>query len=475
MPEISVPFSTISELSAVLRAGELSSVELTQQLFERIENMDTALHAFVTVTRERALEEAEAADRRFGRGEALGPVDGIPFAAKDIFDVKGHATTAGTRLLDDNIATQDCTVVRKLTEAGMVLLGKTHTVQFACDITGLNHDYGTPHNPWHQTHHVPGGSSSGSAVSVAAGFVPMALGSDTAGSIRVPAALCGTVGLKPTVGRISRAGVYPLCWTFDSVGSLTHSVEDAALVHEIIQGPDSYDDATFLVKPKSVLQDLKKGVAGLDIVFGESVFFDEVDPEVEKAVREAGKMLQSLGARVASKELPEVIEAQDMPDRFNILATEAYSVNRRFIENHRKEIDPLALYMENGKNISAPEYFMTLRKRADLKRRLLERLGNIDAILVPTAPIPAKPTDIVDESIESCRRYTGIYLRNTKFGNFFDLCGISVPCGFTNDGFPIGLMIYARPFHEEVALRIGHAYERATNWHSQHPDLSWIG
>ena len=223
--------------------------------------------------------------------------------------MKGVPTTAGTHLLANNIAAQDCTVVRKLAAAGMVLLGKTHTVQFAYGAAGINHDQGTPHNPWHPVPHAPGGSSSGSAVAVAAGLVPMALGTDTGGSVRVPAALCGIVGLKTTVGRISRAGVYPLCWTLDSVGPITRSVEDAALVYQALQGTDPRDESTAGVAPHDTLRGLKDGVKGLRIAFGETLFFDDVDREVEKAVREAGQVFRSLGAQLTSVAVPEAAAA----------------------------------------------------------------------------------------------------------------------------------------------------------------------
>ncbi len=218
MPDAALEFESIASLSARIRAGQLSPVEVAEALLGRIDTFDGRLRSFIRVLRERALAQAHAAEGALKSGADLGPLHGIPYAAKDLFDVKGVPTTAGTRLLANNIAAEDCTVVRKLTAAGMVLLGKTYTVQFAYGAVGINHDQGTPHNPWHPVAHAPGGSSSGSAVAVAAGLAPMALGSDTGGSVRVPAALCGIVGLKTTVGRVSRAGVFPLCWTLDSVG-----------------------------------------------------------------------------------------------------------------------------------------------------------------------------------------------------------------------------------------------------------------
>src|SRR5919106_4476262 len=235
MPDSTLEFSTIADLGAQIRTGALSPVKLAETSLDRIAALDKRLHSFIAVTRDRALAEARAAETLLRGGHDLGPLHGIPYAVKDLYDVKGRATTAGTRMLEGNVAAQDCAAVRRLAAAGMVLLGKTHTVQFAFGGIGINHDHGTPLNPWSPTPVAPGGSSSGSGVGVAAGLTPVALGTDTGGSVRIPAALCGTVGLKTTVGRISRSGVYPLSWTLDTVGPLTRSVEDAALVYQALQ------------------------------------------------------------------------------------------------------------------------------------------------------------------------------------------------------------------------------------------------
>ena len=221
-------WQTIRQLSEQIHSGQLSPVELMEHLLDRVEALDDRLHAFRLVPRERAVAGAQAAELALRAGRDTGPLHGIPYAAKDIIDVQGLPTTAGSPLLEDTIADTDATVVRRLNQAGMVLLGKTYTVQFALGAPGVNHDHGTPHNPWHATHHVPGGSSSGSGVAVGAGLVPAALGTDTGGSVRIPAALCGTVGLKTTVGQVSRHGVFPLSWTLDSVGPLVRSVRTRA-------------------------------------------------------------------------------------------------------------------------------------------------------------------------------------------------------------------------------------------------------
>jgi aspartyl-tRNA(Asn)/glutamyl-tRNA(Gln) amidotransferase subunit A len=467
-------FEPITALAARIRGGRLSPVALAEELLSRIDALDPRLRAFIVVSRERALAEARAAESALGGGQDLGPLHGIPYAAKDLYDVKGLPTTAGTRLLAGNVAREDCAVVRKLAAAGMVLTGKTHTVQFAFGGVGINHDQGTPHNPWSPVPHAPGGSSSGTAVAVAAGLVPMALGSDTGGSVRLPAALCGIVGLKTTVGRISRAGVYPLSWSLDSVGPLTRSVEDAALVYQVLQGVDFGDDTTVGVPPHDVLPRLKSGVKGLRLAFGETLFFDDVDPEVETAVRDAGKVFQSLGAHVGSVAVPEAAEAWADKARPLMAAAEACAVNAEFLDKHFDALDPVvAKRMILGRTLPAPDYFALLRRLVALRARTVRTLGDVDALLVPTVPLPARPLAEIDASFESYMEHNGRYLRNTTLGNVLNLCAVSVPCGLTRAGLPIGLMVYAKPFQEDTALRVAYAFEQATDWHRRHPDLAW--
>jgi aspartyl-tRNA(Asn)/glutamyl-tRNA(Gln) amidotransferase subunit A len=451
-------------------------VKLAEELLTRIEALDGHLRAFIRVLPERALAQAHAAEQMVKSGAQCGALTGIPYAAKDLFDVRGVPTTAGTHLLANNVARQDATVVRKLASAGMVLLGKTHTVQFAYGAPGVNHDHGTPHNPWHPLPHAPGGSSSGSAVAVAAGLAPMALGTDTGGSVRVPAALCGIVGLKTTIGRVSRAGVYPLSWTLDSVGPLARSVEDAALVYQAMQGSDPGDDSTVGIACHDTLEGLKDGVKGLRIAFGETVFFDDVDPEIEKAVREAGKVFRSLGAQVESAAVPEAAKAWAEEKRPFLIAAEACAVNRDFLDRHLDELDPvIGPRMLTGRTLSAPDYFALLRRFAELQQQVQWTLRDIDALIVPTTMAPARALAAFDTSFESYLDYNTKVHRNTGLGNILNLCAVSLPCGFTSEGLPIGLMVYAKPFQEDMALRVAYSYEQAAQWHSRHPDLAWIG
>jgi aspartyl-tRNA(Asn)/glutamyl-tRNA(Gln) amidotransferase subunit A len=465
----------IADLAAALRTGELTPVRLAELFLARMEALDRRVHAFIAVTADRALAEAHVAEAQLGAGLDLGPLHGIPYAVKDLFDVKGLATTAGTRLLADNVAKRDSTTVRKLATAGMTLLGKTHSVQFAFGGLGINHDQGTPHNPWSSTPMAPGGSSSGSAVAVGAGLTPVALGSDTGGSVRVPAALCGTVGLKTTVGRISRAGVYPLSWTFDSVGPLTRYVEDAAMVYQALRGMDPCDDTTVAAPDDDdVLVTLKSGVKGLRIAFCETVFFDDVDAEIERAVREAGAVLRGLGAQVDSTALPEVTEIMSEKRRSQMIAAEALATNGRLIDEHFDSLDPVVAHrMRTGRDLSATDYFVALRQCRALQERVKRTLADVDALLVPATLIPARPIEEIDASPQTYSDTGFRYSRNTSIGNVLGLCAVVLPCGFTRSGLPIGLMIYAKPFAEAMALRVAWAYEQATPWQHRRPDLTW--
>lgn len=467
---------TIAGMASAIRAGTLTPTKIAESALARIAALDPGLHAFIRVMGDQALGQARAAEVQLRSGVDLGPLHGIPYAAKDLFDVRGIATGAGCRLLADDIAEDDAAVVRNLGRAGSVLLGKTHTVQFAYGAAGLNHDLGTPHNPWHREPHAPGGSSSGSAVAVAAGLSPMALGTDTGGSVRVPAALCGIVGLKTTVGRISRAGVYPLCLTLDSVGPITRTVEDAALAFQAMQGSDDRDDSTRGIAPLDTLRGLKDGVKGLRLAFGETTFFDDVDPDVDRAVREAAHVFRDLGSPLGALAIPEVAAAWAEPKRPLLIPAEGCAVNADLLDRHLSELDPaIGPRMLTGRALSAPDYVALLARLKDLQRAVCWTLRDVDAFIVPTTMSPARPIAAFDTDTDRYLAYNWRVHRNTGIGNLLNLCAVSVPCGFTADGLPIGLQIYAKPFQEDVALRVAYAYEQATAWHRRRPTMAWVG
>jgi aspartyl-tRNA(Asn)/glutamyl-tRNA(Gln) amidotransferase subunit A len=468
-------YQTIADLAQKLRTGAITSTQLVQSSLDRIQSLDSQLNAFRMVCPERALEQAQAADRQFSAGEDLGRLWGIPYAAKDLFDVKGLPTTAGTDLLKDNIASADAYAIDRLNRAGMILIGKTNTVQFAYGGVGINHEHGTPQNPWSSTHYVPGGSSSGSAVAVSAGMVPVALGSDTGGSVRIPASLCGNTGLKTTVGRIGRGGVYPLSWSLDSVGPLARSVEDTALAYQSLQGLDVNDESTWGITAQDALGELKNGIMGMRLAFAESAFWQDVDPDIEQAVRECGAIFKELGATVGSIDFEEAEQARQLNSKGLIIAAEAYTLNKRWLEEHFDRLDPIvAQRMIEGKVIETAEYLHNNLAWRDLRSRAFTSLKDIDALLVPTTAIPALPLAEIDAEMDTYTQRNLSYLRNTAIGNVLNLCGLSVPCGFTRKGLPIGLMIYAKPFQENKALRIGYSFQQATDWHRHRPDLSWV-
>jgi len=475
MDRLPLHYQTITDLADGIRKGDITSTELVHYLLDRIESLDGQLNAFRLRCPEHALEQAAAADRQIQDGKDAGILHGIPFAVKDLFDVKGLPTTAGASLLEKNIAAADSYAVRQLKRAGMILLGKTNTVQFAYGGVGINHDHGTPHNPWNRIQHVPGGSSSGSAVAVAAGMTPVALGSDTGGSVRIPASLCGTAGLKTTVGRIGRGGVYPLSWSLDSVGALNSSVEDAAHVYQCLQGFDANDETTWGLAAQDVLNDLKDGVRGMRLAFAETVFWEDVDPEVETAVRECGRVFEALGARVSSIEFSEAQQARQLNSKGLIIAAEAYTLNKKWLEEHFERLDPIVAHrMIKGKAVETGEYLQNNLTWSKLRSKAINTLMDVDALIVPTTPIPALPTAEVDADIETYSERNLSYLRNTAIGNVLNMCGLSLPCGFTKQGLPIGLMIYAKPFQENVVLRAGYAFQQATDWHRRRPDLAWV-
>lgn len=444
------------ELSERIQKRELSPVEVCRHFLSRIEAMDDELHAFKLVTAEAAFAEAKAAEEAIARGESRGALHGVPFAVKDCFDVAGLPTTMGSRVMSDRVANEDAGVVRRMREAGMVLLGKTHMVQFAFGGVGINNDDGTPKNPWAAEPHVPGGSSSGSGVAVAAGLAPVALGSDTGGSIRIPSSLCGVTGLKTSSGALDMSGVLPLSWTLDTVGPLAGSAEDAGLVYSTMGGATA---------------DCPSDLRGTKLAFAEKVFWDEADPEVVAAVRGTEKVFESLGASVVSIPFEWAEEARRLNPDGIVAGAEAYTVNRDLVENHFDELDPyVAQRLITNREFLAQDYLRVKNQWwPKLRHDTHSSLQNIDALLVPTTAIAALPSAPIIASVDEYNRVNRLYLRNTVIGNVLDLCAVSVPCGFTRNGLPIGLMLYGTPKSEAVILRIAMAFQHATDFHKQHP------
>lgn len=477
MSDEDLAFAPIHEQARLIARGEVSPMELTELYLDRINTYDDTLKAYIAITAERALGMARAAESALAAGNRRGPLHGIPLALKDLFDVNGLATTGGSLVLQDNFASRDATVARRLFEAGAVLLGKTHLVEFAFGGAGINHHHGTPWNPWDtDEQRLPGGSSSGSAVAVASGMASVALGSDTGGSVRIPSAFCGLVGLKPTFGRTSCAGVLPLDPTLDSIGPLARCVTDAALVHDVIAGADPYDNHTLQAPPFIPSEDVESDISGVRLCLPREYFWDDTEPEVEAAVRATARVFAELGAHVDEVSLNELNRLGDLRARKNLTAAESCLSYGSLLQDRISEFDPIVSErMVDGFDITAVEYLEILRLRNHLQHDMAAAMSNIDALLVPTTPFAAPKLADCDDQGSEYWRINGMCLRNTAAANILGLCAISLPCGFTREGLPIGLMLVGGAFEETRLLQLARAYEAATDWHLHRPDLSIIG
>jgi aspartyl-tRNA(Asn)/glutamyl-tRNA(Gln) amidotransferase subunit A len=452
----------VHALSAAIQTRQLSPVELTDALLARIEKLDGKLHAFIALYGKEARLAAEAADRAIRSGHSVGPLHGIPIAIKDLVDLEGRVTTGGSKVWKDRVSRTTATLARKLVAAGMIVLGKTHTVEFAMGGWGTNQHMGTPWNPWDlEVPRSPGGSSSGSGVAVAARMAPCAIGTDTGGSVRLPAAWCGITGLKTTIGRISVHGVLPLAATLDTPGPMTRSVEDAAILFNLLQGPDPLDPQTLRHAPDDPLPTLKRGVAGLRLAVLAKAERAGIDAEMLAAYDASIETLARLGARIVEVALPR---------RFNdfaaltgrIIGAEGYSYVGDIVDNPELPVDAAVrprIWL--GKDLSARDYLHALAQREAMKHEFAGPLAEVDALLTPTTATPAVPVAEIDQASTPA-----VF---TRMVNFLDLCALAVPNGVSRRGLPTSLHIICKGYDEATALRIGWAYEQATEWHAKRP------
>jgi aspartyl-tRNA(Asn)/glutamyl-tRNA(Gln) amidotransferase subunit A len=468
---------TLEGLAAAIRAGKISPVEATRECLARIERLDGRLRAFITVDPAGALETARRLEAEQGRGVWRGPLHGVPLAFKDLCFIRGLPTSCGTRTAEYFLAEQDCTVVARLAAAGAVTLGKLNMTELAMGPFGDNAHHGHAQNPW-RAGHCTGGSSSGSAVAVAGRLALGAVGSDTGGSIRLPAAACGIVGLKPTYGRVSRAGAMPLSWSNDHVGPMARTVRDCALLLQVMAGQDALDATS---SPQPVpdyltslggLAALGPPVAGLRVGVVENYFFQGIDAEMEAAVRRAAAMIAQLGARVSELRVPD---PQTMSDVTNIVSrSEASTIHARLLRERPDEIQPVVRSrLELGTQIPAYDYLQALRLRARLTRGFIAQVfAEVDVLLAPVIPEPAPALAhaTVGPLAELVARQ-GRFSRLTRPFNGLGLPALSVPCGFSSAGLPLALQIVGRPFDEATVLRLGDAYQQATDWHTRRPPL----
>ena len=460
----------IVELAPLLRDRQVSPVELTESYLDRIARLDPQLNSYIRVMPDEARAAAREAELEIGRGTWRGPLHGVPLGIKDLFDVAGVPTTMGSQILRHNVPTRDATVVERLKTAGAVILGKQNLHEFAFGITSENPHYGVVRNPW-DLDRVPGGSSGGTAAAVAAGLCAAGMGSDTGASIRAPASFCGTVGLKPTYGRVSRAGALPLAWSLDHAGPLARSVADCALVLQAIAGFDSRDPGSSSEPVPDFAADLDRGVGSLRLGIPREYFFDIVEPEVRRLFDLAVAALEGLGAQVEEVSLPHVEHAQVAGNV--IMSSEAAAWHATWLRERPGDYGADVLQrIRGGLLVRATEYLHSQQMRALIQQDFAAAFQRVQVVLSPTVPLvappightlePGGPLNVVPRSIAN---------RTTVPCNLTGLPAISVPCGFTG-GLPVGLQIMGPAFAEPLVLRVAAAYEAATEWRRQRPPIS---
>jgi len=461
---------TLTELAAGLAAKRFSSREIVDALHGRIAKANDKLHAFTEVYAAEAKALAQAADTARASGFPLGPLHGLPVAYKDLCDIAGKVGTGGSKMFEKRVATETSNTVERLTAAGMVPLGKLHMVEFAFGGWGTNPLMGAPWNPWDlKTHRVPGGSSSGTGVAVAARLAPAGIGSDTGGSVRIPAALNGLVGLKVTFGRIGLSGTMLLSWSLDSIGPMARSVEDCALMLNALAAPDPRDPTT-LGQPLEdfTLASRPGSIEGMRVAMPDTKELPNfMHPDVTKAWQAAGRTFESLGATVEAVRLPDWYFDLSRPAG-TIIASEAYALHRDYIENTNKAIGPgVRMRAQTAKGFLAGAYAEEMRAMANRRRSFTDWMKPYDAVLLPTMAVPAIPLAEVDEA-------SPIPGYLTRPANYLGLCSLAMPSG-QSAGLPLGIQIVGKSFAERDVLRLGKAFQDATDFHRRAPDLSPLG
>jgi aspartyl-tRNA(Asn)/glutamyl-tRNA(Gln) amidotransferase subunit A len=427
-----------------------------------------ALNAFITVTADAARAQAEQAAREIAAGRYRGPLHGIPVSLKDLIDTRGIRTTSGSRVLADHVPAHDATVTTRLREAGAVLLGKTALHEFAYGVTNNNPHFGPTSNPW-ALDRIPGGSSGGSAAAVAAGLGCASIGTDTGGSIRIPAALCGVVGLKPSYGRVSRHGVFPLSWSLDHPGPLARSVEDAAIVLQAIAGADPRDRTTDGQMVPDFRAAVRRDVRGLRVGVLDDPYHRQVEHGVRIAFDAALDVLRGIGLRLEPVTVPRAAEA--FVAQLAIIQAEAASVHERWLADRPQDYGPETLErLRQGQFVTATQYLRAQKVRGLALEEYAELFRRLDALVLPSVPAVAPrigqaTVDLDGEAVET----RALMTRFSRLFNFVGAPALSVPCGFGAEGLPVGLQIAGRPMDEETVIAIGAAYERATPWHTRRP------
>lgn len=462
---------SLSEAAACLRDRRISARELVEACCARIERHGAGLNCFLSLDRAGALKRAEASDRRRAVGKSLGALDGIPVAHKDLFDRAGRVTTAGSIILADRTAPGTATVLTRLDNAGAIELGTLHTSEFAAGATGHNRHYGDCRNPWDRSR-VPGGSSGGSAAAIAARLTFGSLGSDTGGSIRLPAHFCGVTGLRPSQGRVSRAGVIARSWSADAIGPLARSAEDVAHILQAIAGADADDPSAAQVAVPSYTQGLDRPLKGVRLGVPGNFFFDRLDPAIGDLLDHAIAVLGRLGADIAP------VAVSDPQSLFTlaeiILKAEAASLHETWLKEQRANYDHgIAEQIEAGALIPATQYLQAKRHRAARTQDFVaEVFTKVDILFTPVYEYPTPAlADCAPQSAEMAATIMATFGRCTRPFSYLGLPALAVPCGFQPDGLPAGFQLVGRPFDEALLLNAGHRYQAETDWRDRAPDL----
>jgi aspartyl-tRNA(Asn)/glutamyl-tRNA(Gln) amidotransferase subunit A len=456
--------TSIVETAELLRKRELSPVELTKKCLAQIKRLNPTLNAFITMTEELALAQAQAAEAEISDGNWRGPLHGIPLAMKDLIDTAGIRTTAASALFKDRVPEEDAEIVRRLKDAGAILLGKQNLHECAYGGSSMISYYGEVHNPWDPAR-IAGGSSGGSAASVAAGLGYGAIGTDTAGSVREPAALCGIVGLKPTYGRVSVRGVIPLSLSLDHVGPIARTVSDAAVMLQAIAGYDAKDANSVDMPVTNYLKNLNHGSKPVRIGIPRKFFYEDLDPEIAVAVEQALNILRTLVGNLSEIEI-------DVPTDRTVQSAESYAYHAEFVSQSPELYQPETLRrIRKGEEITAAEFEQQRRELKRVRGAIYRVFEESDVLVTPTTPVPAPAIAELQQSPDLLRPRELLLLRNTRPVNVWGLPAISVPCGFTTAGLPIGLQIIGPHWREDTVLKLAHAYEQATDWHRQSPKL----
>ena len=471
MDKSEIPFLSASELSGLIASREVSPVDATEAYLDRIEQVDGKLNSYITVCRDEALQAAREAETQIARGNHLGPMHGIPVGVKDQFNTAGIRTTGGSKILEDFVPQEDATVVTKLKQAGAVLLGKLNMSEFAMAEI-YDHPYGTPRNPWDLGRN-PGTSSSGSAAATGAFLCATSLGEDTGGSIRSPANLSGLVGLRPTWGRVSRHGVMGGCWSMDTVGPISRSVEDCAITFQTIAGPDPKDPYTRHVPVPDYRRALDGNIRRLKVgVIKERAESPLMDPEFRQAVTKAVGVLGELGASVVDVSLPLTEHAGAIT--MGVLFVEWTALHRRTFQPHFDQLDHNnKIRFLTGGVIPAQAYYKAQKLRSLLRQQILTALEEVDVLVLPGGPVTAQPVETVP-GIQSKEQMAAGLAGRISFTGPFNLAGVpalSLPCGFSSEHLPMGLQIVGRPFAEDTVMKVAHAYEQNTEWHTRRPPI----